>query len=180
MKLTDKMEKSTILLALIGLAFAAVALLSERPWNATTSYRIVEITTLPDDPRLAQLRRYTEIGSGAFPYLPGEERPAAGAPQPLKIGWAYSEFSILTLPLWASGDLGLVTYLETPVWRHFAIIVPGQRPLLDELIGGDVVGRNGFQWYRHVWGWLFVAAMLMWAWLKRREDLAREEAHWEA
>ncbi|MBX3562430.1 MAG: hypothetical protein KF780_11540 [Sphingomonas sp.] len=180
MKLTEEIAKSRTLLALIALAFAAIALLSDRPWNAATSYRIVEIAALPDDPRLAQLRRYTEIGSGAIAYLPGEERPAMRAPQPLKIGWAYSEFSLLKLPFWASGEIGLVTYLETPTWRHFAIISPGQRPLLDELIGSEIVAENGFRWYRHVWGWLFVAAMLLWTWLRHREDLAREEAHWAA
>jgi hypothetical protein len=170
--------KSHYILGALAVALAAILILSDRPWGMTSVYRIEEIATLPEDARLAPVRRYTEIGSGIFPYVGREGPPAPGTRQPLKLGFAYRELSAFRMPFWASSDFGMVTYYEAPWGRQFAVITPGQKPLLDQLAGAPMTQDRSFRWYLHLWGWLFVLGLAVWTLVKRREVRAAEDAYW--
>jgi hypothetical protein len=170
--------RSQIILGLLAAALGAVLFLSDRPWGMTGSYRIAKIATLPDDPRLAPVRRYTQIGSGALPYIGREAPPPQGSRPPLRLGWAYREFSAFRMPFWASSEWGMVTYYDAPWGRQFAVIMPGQKPLLDQLAGAPVTQNYRFPWYRYLWGWLFVVGLGIWTVVKRREVRKAEEEHW--
>ncbi|MEA3015370.1 MAG: hypothetical protein QOI38_92 [Sphingomonadales bacterium] len=160
-----------IALGLLAAAFAVTFFLSEREWGLTSMPRVEAIDTLPDTPELAAVRRYTQIGSGLLPYLPreraGKAASVARAGQPLRVGFSYREVSILRLPIWASEDNGLVTYLELPAWYQIALINPDQVRLL-ERISGRSYSDYSFPVWKHMWGWLFLLGLIGWYLLHRR------------
>lgn len=170
---------SRLLLAALVLFVAATLFLGDRPWSLTSSPRVAEIDTLPDDPALASVRRYTEIGSGTLPYPARHTPPALGTePLPLKLGWAYREVSLVGMPLWAYPEGGLVTYFERPDGYQVALIGPEQAALLDTIVGRDYAGRS-FPWYHYNWGFLLPLGILLWTWLRRREFRLAEERFYE-
>jgi hypothetical protein len=160
-----------IALGLLAAAFAVTFFLSEREWGLTNMPRVAEVDTLPETPRLAAVRRYTQIGSGLLPYLPRERaRRAASVAeegQRLKVGFSYREISILRMPIWASEDNGLVTYLELPSWYQIALINEDQVRLLERITGRSYSGYSFPRW-RHMWGWLFLLGLIGWYLLHRR------------
>jgi hypothetical protein len=160
------------------LALAASLLLSGRPMFPADTPRVDEIEVLPDGPKMAQVRRYTDYGSGILPYNRWEKqtqahRPPAARP-PLKLGWSYREISFLSLPLWAYSEHGLVTYLEEPSGYKIAILMPQQVQLLEDLTGKDYSGRS-FAFWKHVWGWLIVLAFAAAFFLFLREEARKRE-----
>ena len=164
-------------LAAFALCVGLVLIVSERPWSATSMPRIDEVAVIPDNAKTAQVREYTEYGSGILPYMPREARPGPGpdSERPIKLGWSYREFSLLRMPFWASKELGFVTYIETPEGLRFSVMVPEQLALLEQLTGETYSKRYSFPWHSHLWGWLFVLAFLTWLALNRRA-----EAKWRA
>jgi hypothetical protein len=183
MKARHWFRPSRVLLAILVLGTLLAMILSGRPWRGYSMPRVEQIAALPDSPQLAPVRRYTEIGSGLFPYIGGPRPDRNGRRPELKLGFAYEEQGILGMPYWVSDEYGLVTYLETEPGIQFAMIGPGQRPLLDGMLGRPVTQQYRFRWYRHLWGWLFPLAFLIWIFLWRREDQQEEqrllEAGWE-
>lgn len=160
-----------IALGLLAAAYAVTFFLSEREWGLTNIPRVEEVDTLPETDRLAAVRRYTQIGSGLLPYLPRERaRRAASVAeegQRLKVGFSYREISILRVPVWASEDNGLVTYLELPSWYQIALINEDQIRLLERISGRSYAGYSFPRW-KHMWGWLFLLGLLGWYLLHRR------------
>jgi hypothetical protein len=173
------MIASRLVLAALVLFVAANLFLGDRPWSLTSSPRIAEIDTLPDNPALASVRRYTEIGSGTLPY-PVRRTPPAPATEtvPLRIGWAYREVSLVGMPLWAYPEGGLVTYFERPDGYQVALIGPEQAALLGTIAGRDYASLS-FPWYRYNWGFLLPLGILFWTWLRRRELRLAEERFYE-
>lgn len=180
MKLSKNLRPSHAVLAALIVATVAVLLLSGRPWRGYYMPRVSEIATLPDDEGLAAVRRYTEIGSGMFPWIDGERPELADARPQLRVGYAYAEYGILGMPYAVGEEYGLVTYLEMPEGIRVGAITPGQRPLLDELIGLRLTQGYAFRWYRYVWGWLFAFTFLLWIYLWWREDRQEEQRLLEA
>ncbi len=173
-----ELTRSRTMLAAIAIAFGAILFLSDRPVGLTDMIRIDEIATLPVSARLEPVRRYTMIGSGLIPYMPGERRAATAGPPPLKIGWVYREISGLRMPFFASSQFGPVTFVELPEGRQYAELGPDQVALLDALAGRPVASGYRFAWHRRIWGWLVVLALIGWTLLRRREARIREDAHW--
>jgi len=169
---------SRAILAVLVVATILCMALSGRPWRGYSAQRVAEIRTLPDDPALAPLRRYTAIGSGIFFHIGGPKPWLADRPRTLKLGYAYQEYGILGMPYWVNSGYGLVTYYETVPGVQVAFIAPGQIPLLDEMIGEPVAANYDFRRYLRIWGWFFpvllIALILAW----RREARIREEEHW--
>lgn len=169
---------SRTLLAAIALAVAAALLLSDRPVGLTDMMRIEEIAILPDSGRLEPVRRYTMIGSGLIPYMPGEPAPPATARPPIKLGWVYREISGLRMPFFAASQFGPVTFVELAQGRQYALMGPEQLAELDARAGRAMTAGYSFQWYKRLWGWLIVFALIGWTLLRRREERIREDLHW--
>lgn len=163
---------SRILLAALALFLAANLYVTDRPWTLTSAPRVAEIAVLPDEPALAGVRRYTEVGSGLLPY-PSRRTPPAAGPMPLKLGWAYREVALFGMPMWGYPEGGLVTYLEMPQGIQVALIDAERAASLDRLAGAQY-SSLAFPWYRFVWGWLAVAVLLaivrIGLWEARREE----------
>ena len=167
-----------LFLGLLAAAVAVALYFSDRPWNMTSAPQIDEVAVLPDTPEFADVRRYTEIGSGELPYRPGREGPAAGPRPPLKLGWTYRELSALRMPFWASDEFGFVTYLDGQRSRKFGILSPSHIGMIEQRLGRRFSEWYRFPWYLHLWGWLPLAGLIVWTLMWRREAKLAEEARW--
>jgi len=171
--------KAEHLFGILVLALVAAVFLGGRPKLPANTPRIEAIERLPDTPRLAQVRRYTEYGSGILPYNAREkrdrERRRWDEPQPLQLGYSYREVSFFGLPIWAYEEFGLVTFIEVPSGFNLAILRPQQVELLRELTGKDY-SSQGLSLWKHLWGWLFPLGFIGAALLLLREDAKRREA----
>jgi hypothetical protein len=90
---------SRYVIGLVALAMLAILFLTDRPLGLTSSPRIDEIAVLPDDQRLAELRRQIQWGDSLYPYISAKaQAQAASTPQRLKFGWTYREWNMLGMP----------------------------------------------------------------------------------
>lgn len=151
---------------------------SNRPLAGYSMLQIEEIATLPDTPELADVRRYTQIGSGFIPHLRGSGTPIANPP--LKVGWVYQESGIMSLPYWASDvSTGPSLYFDTGTGYQIAGVAPGQRALLEQKAGRPIFEGYSFSAWRHMWGWFFPLTLILLVILSARERNAAEDARWE-
>lgn len=172
-----KTRPSWIAAGAVALLLVFSILLSGRPVLTYSVNQISELKTLPDDPRLDQMRYLTF--EGWMPYPAERIYPNRGGPrQPLRVGWVYSEYGVFGMPFWAQAEEGLWLYVEQPTAVRFGYLSPGRIERLEELGSGPIPREAGFPWYRHIWGWLLPLLGLIWFLLWRREDRAREAAHW--
>lgn len=179
MSVLNRLIAFWIVAVLIAVGVIANLILSNRPMSGYSMLQIEEIATLPDTPELADVRRYTEIGSGFIPHMRGVRTDVDIASQPLKIGWVYQEGGIMSLPYWAQDvSTGPSLYIDTGRGYQIAGVTPAQTPLLEQKVGRPIVSTYSFQWYKHIWGWAFPISLILLIWLWRREMLAREEAAW--
>lgn len=170
---------SKLALGALALFMAAVLIMSERPWSLTSAPRVREIALLPDTPELAAVRRYTMEGSGMWPRLAGDPT-IAESDRRLRLGWSYRELAILRMPLFASREAGLITYVDVPGGTQFAVLSPDQVALLDRALGTDQASGYRFPWWEYLWGWAAAALLGLWFFLSRREAERREDARWES
>jgi hypothetical protein len=161
---------------------AAALVLSQRPFLPVDMPRIMDVEVLPDGPRMQDVRRYTEYGSGILPYTPREQAERArradhGYDGKIHLGYAYRELSFLRMPFFAYSEYGLVTYEETGMGYQIALMGPEQLKILQGLTGKDYSGYR-FPFWWHLWGWLFVAgfAALPLIWMREDERRWRREA----
>ena len=181
MTILKRIPISLVLAVLMVVGVLANALLSNRPLQGYTMYQIEEIATLPDSPELADVRRYTEIGSGEIPHLRGVRDDVDAADQPLKLGWIYRESGILGLPYWAANVSTMpALYIDYGDRYRYAGVGPNQVALLEEKAGRPILRDYRFSWQRHVWGWLFPLALALLIWLWRKEARQREAEAWAA
>jgi hypothetical protein len=172
--------KSRHVLAALALCVAAILLLSDRPWHLYGLPGVDEVATLPDTPDFADVRRYTEVGSGLLPHWPGADIPDATARPVMKLGWFHTEYGLARMPFWASSDPGWVAYFDLPRGRQVAILGPTQVDMIEQRLGTRFTDEYAFPWYRKMWGWLVVAGLLGWTLLKRRETRIAEDERWAA
>lgn len=83
--------------------------------------------------------------------------PAPAGLPPLRFGYAIVETDVLALPFWFRRDDGNVLFYETP--RDYVSVEANAYNLHSMGVTPAVpVERQGFAWWSHLWGWLFVAA----------------------
>ena len=154
---------SRIVLLILALAMATILTFSDRPWGLTSSPRLDEIAVLPDDPRLAQLRRDIQWGDSLYPYVsPRAQAEAALSPPRLKFGWTYREWNMLGMPFAAYAESGFAAFLEMRGGTKLALLDEKGRALIAEVLGRDPASGYAFGWYRHLWGWLIVLGLAFW------------------
>ena len=171
----------TIVLAALGVAVLVNLVVSNRPIAFYSMLQVTEIETLPDTPELADVRRYTEIGSGFIPHMGLVWGRSDLRARPVKVGWVYKEVGFLGMPYYAENvSTGPSLYIDTGEGYQLAGVSPRQVPLLEEKVGRPFLQGYSFGWYWHVWGVLFPPLLLLLIWMWRRERHAREEARWHA
>lgn len=177
MRFLKEWPKSRFILIGIAVVWVVIALLSERPWGLTSTPRIREIQTIPENRRTTNLRLWTTV---LVPYMDRERPPEAGPRPPVKIGWSYREYSIFTMPVWAQSEANLVIYVEAPDGREFSSLRPDRLDQFERMTGVQVPRDYAFPWYLYMWGWWWLIALIVWTLVKRKEDQAREEEHWNS
>lgn len=104
------------------------------------------------------------------------EAPAAFTNQtPPRIGYSVREVGFLGMPFGYYTDLGWVLYTESD-WGFIAAPISEKGlAAFNKAAGRDV--RQGFfyPFWRHTWGWLFVAGVGLWAWMRHRDLVRRRE-----
>lgn len=173
-----KIKPYWVVAGLLAVFMIVNMVVTNRPLSGYSMFQIEEIATLPDTPELADVRRYTQIGSGFIPHMRGSGTPPAGVP-PLKVGWVYQERGIMGLPYWASDvSTGPSLYFDTGRGYQIAGVAPGQVALLEQKAGSPILTGYSFNGWRYMWGWLFPLTLLLLAWLWVRERKAAEDARW--
>ena len=172
-----KIKPYWVVAGLLAVFLIVNMVVTNRPLSGYKMLQIEEIATLPDTPELADVRRYTQIGSGNIPHLRGNRTPTVNPP--LKVGWVYEESGIMGLPYWASDvSTGPSLYYDTGYGYQIAGVAPGQVALLEQKAGSPVLTGYSFSGWRYMWGWLFPLTLILLAWLWVRERNAAEDAHW--
>lgn len=86
-----------------------------------------------------------------------EPDPEPNAAQPLRFGYSLIETDILGMPFWVRRDMGPVLFYEQP--RDFVAVEANAYNLKSMGVTPKVpVAQQGFAWWGHLWGWLFVAS----------------------
>ena len=152
---------SRYVIGLVALAMVAVMILTDRPLGLTSNPRIDEIEVLPDDPRLAELRRQIQWGDSLYPYISAKAQTAADATD-VKFGWTYREWNMLGMPFAAFPESGFAAYIEMRGGVKLALIDEQNEGLIEEVIGRDPASGYVFPWHLHIWGWLIVLAIAVW------------------
>ncbi len=173
---------SRYVIGLVALAMIAILILTDRPLGLTSNPRIDEIAVLPDDPRLAELRRQIQWGDSLYPYISAKaQKEAATNPTKLKFGWTYREWNMLGMPFAAYPESGFAAYIEMRGGVKLALIDEQNESLIEEVVGSDPAEGYAFPWHLHIWGWLIALGLAVWQVLSlmeirraQRETEARE------
>lgn len=159
-----------LVLAALALGLGLVLVLSQRPWAATSMPRLYEIAVLPDTPEAEAATGAAEFGI-VIPYR-RDQAPGAADSGPSrsasKLGFSYREVSLAKMPFWAHRELGFVKYSERPDGYHAEPLAAEQMDRLAAVIGRDLTRSYAFPVWRHLWGWLFAAALGLWFFLQHR------------
>ena len=152
---------SRYVIGLVALAMVFILFLTDRPLGLTSNPRIDEIAVLPDDPRLAELRRQIQWGDSLYPYISAKAQAAANSKN-LKFGWTYREWNMLGMPFAAYPESGFAAYIEMRSGVKLALIDEQNAGLIEEVIGRDPAAGYIFPWHLHIWGWLIVLGLAVW------------------
>lgn len=159
------------LLVATALAFAAVFILSPRPWSVVNRPGFDRIAVLPAAAQRPMRTWLDERGiSLPWPGAPETEQPL------LTLGYAYREVGALRMPFAAYGDPGLVLYDARGKWGPAVPLDTAGQAELRRIAGRALDADYRFPLWRFLWGWLFAAPLAVWYWLQLREERRRKDA----
>ena len=158
--------------ALLGIGVMALGLtigLSERPLIIGNMPDIVTgesaTATRPDAARIIdeygvhvlKLRHPPLLlGLAAVVVRDGSD-PKKHETRPLHFGYSLIETDLLGMPFWVRRDLGEVLFYDEA--QEFVAVEANDYNLKSMgMTPGTPITEQGFAWWTHLWGWLFVAA----------------------
>lgn len=181
-----KIRPSWVAAGITILFVVGAILVSGRPILYYSASVIEDELVVPEE-RTEALRRLLPVV--IIPYPNGRVRPSlADTRQPVRLGYVYTEYGFLGMPLWAhlEPDLDTVFYMEGESGYYAATINnaasnnPARLAYWERETGISIPREHGTRWYNHIWGWLLPVLLLIWFLLRRKEDWEREEAHWNS
>lgn len=162
-----------IALALLVLAYAGIAYVSNRPWNLANQPGIDRVALLPPRADQAKLRSFLDYSGYILPHPPVAAGPAGA---PAMLGYSYREVSVLRLPFFAYADQGIVLYRDLPDHYQAVPLDADYRALLEKEAGAPLGRDYSFPFWRYLWGWLFAAGLILCVVLEQRAVSRRREA----
>jgi len=91
------------------------------------------------------------------------------------VGYSVQEWTFLGLPFgWSKSD-GNVLYVSNDWGKLYAPMYPKTWETINKANGRDVTKATIYPFWNHTWGWLFVLALGLVAWLWRRGTARRRE-----
>lgn len=177
-----------VVLGLLVAALIGVLVFSDRPWVLYSRPALAKIADLPAAGQSGDLAGYT-IAYGMFVAQPRSKALVAGRTLktiargqealedhdyghgPAALGYSMREWGILGMPLLAVKELGQVAYVERNDHEgSWQVPLEGDgMDLLTKQIGRDPGAGFIYPYWRHLWGWLFIAGVGLYAWLRMRE-----------
>ena len=153
------------------------------------------IADLPADvpePTIEELRDYVYAGGVHVPRRPikavqlYEAMARAGrvAPPPVEryeikrpmLGYSVREVSFLGMPFGWWTEFGWSLYAETDTLLIAGVLQDEGLARLEENLGKDIHSGHIFPFWEHCWGWLYLAALGLWGWLRLRWVREQREA----
>jgi hypothetical protein len=180
------------LLSAIVIAFVAIMLFSDRPWMASNQPVVAHVADVEIPPgELSEpenavsmwgvhVERPRSKAEWVFDAVRGlaDTAPPTGHfdQREAKLGYSVREITLLGMPFFYYRDLGHVLFTRSR-WETTAMPLSDEGiEMLNRAAGRDVRDGTIFPFWKHVWGWVFVGAVALWAWLTWRHHVrAREE-----
>lgn len=171
-------------IALIA-ALIVILLGSDRDWFLSDQHRAVaHVADIPKGPgKIRDSLEWTVAAGGVHiaklteskaaqivhALVPGSRDPDPDAHDRWpRLGYEVREWTFLGMPFGYYSELGYVAYNEDADELVAApLIEPAWAQLASET-GGDLRRKGGYPFWQSTWGWLFVAGLLLWAWLRHR------------
>lgn len=176
--------------AVLVFVLLGVLLFSDRGWVLSDQRRMVaHVAEIPQGaPGLAQLPGWVFSGGVHVPrdrskvedlmlrattgrsvfgpsYQDAQKWPA--------LGHGVREWTFLGMPFAYFTELGPVLYTVSPRETVMAPLGDKGVELLQKELGKDLSEGFIYPFWRHLWGWLFVAGVALWGWLYHRSVLRR-------
>lgn len=180
-------------LAVLAISLAAILLFSERGWLLSDQRRVVShVADVPKTgaPGLAELPYFVFRGGVHVPVdrskfealmlrvTTGQEHfaPRYGDSQKWPaLGYAVREWSLFGMPFAYFSEMNYVLYTQSARETVMAPLGDEGLALLRKEVGRDLTEGFVYPFWRHLWGWLFIAGVALWGWLYHRGVLRRRE-----
>jgi len=180
-------------LAVLVITLGAILLFSDRGWVLSDQRRMVShVAEVPKTggPGLAELPYFVFRGGVHVPLdrskfdslmlrmATGQDRFAPtyeDMKQWPSLGYSVREWTLFGMPFGYFSEFDYVLYTRTP---RETVMVPLEEEgmaLLRKEVGRDLSEGFVYPFWRHLWGWLFVAGLALWGWLYHRGVVRRRE-----
>lgn len=171
-------------------ALLVILLFSDRGWVLSDQHRVVShVADIPRDvPGLQDLPQWVYSGGVHVPVEHGKAvqmilRLTTGQTHLAPVwgdqkiwpalGYGVREWTFLGMPFGYVSELGPSLYTRTPRETVIAGLGEPGMELLQKELGRDPMAGFVYPFWRHLWGWLFVAGVALWGWLYHRSVLRR-------
>lgn len=175
------------------IALVAILLFSERGWFLSDQRRMVShvadvphvdgpaVIDLPgwvfhggvhvprDRSKVEALMLRAKVGQSVIPPNLADSR------QWPSYGYSVREWTFLGMPSANFSDFEHVLYTQNPRETVMAPLGDRGRALLQKEVGRDLSEGFVYPFWRHLWGWAFVAGIALWGWLCHRGQVRRRE-----
>lgn len=175
-----------LLAAVLIAAFGSILLLSDRDWFLSDQYRAVaDLAPVPEGrgPILSSIKPLV-LANGVhvvlraskaealYPFFAATGRlPAVARDRafgPVRYGVSIREISFLGMPFGWFREFGPVVYTRSTDELVQLPLLPAAEEQLRGETGRDLAAGSIFPFWAHCWGWLFVAGLALWGWLRHR------------
>jgi len=180
-------EMRDIVMAVVVIALLAALLFSPRYWVAQSRSTISHVADLPKDRELPEFVDMVWLAGVHVAHQRSKAEQAARLNGPVadtrftledeepRLGYSVREFSMLGMPFayWTEG--GYALYTRSPSETRLMPLNEAGIAELNEAAGEDLTAGFVYPFWKHLWGWLVVAGVALWA-LLRHMAILRQRA----
>ncbi|HEX8301973.1 hypothetical protein [Sphingomonas sp.] len=184
-----------IVAGVLIVALPVILLMSDRHWFLSDQHRAVaHIADIPPNAQGQLLTNLDKIVAYGGVHVVREPTKAemlyqalvmagrapppriSNANAPLRYGRSIREWSFLGMPFGWYEEFGYVVYTRNRWELVMAPLVPEADAELHREVGRDLKQGFFFPFWKHLWGWLYVALLAFWGWLYHRGIVQWREA----
>lgn len=169
----------------LALVLLGALVFSDRYWVAASRPTVDELAEVKVPPELGDMIAAIDaygvhiqrVHSKAEQYIAikraqyglGAEAPSYANMSAPKFGYSVRETTFLGMPFWYTTEYGHVLFFSSDWGVVAAPLNPVGQAALDKANGRDLRATGMIPWWKHLWGWLFLAglAFAIWLWHRR-------------